>query len=147
MKILMCAVVLFCVSISALAESHDIERNKKLVTRFYTDVLLYKKASVIDDYIGDVYIQHNPRVPDGKDALRTFIERSSPRTEEQGPDGEIIRVIAENDLVVLHVKLTNPTKNDIAIIEIFRVEGEKIVEHWDVIQKVPSESKNNNTMF
>ena len=140
-------ILIWYFSNTAMANTNDIERNKKLVIDFYTQVLLYKNASVIDDYIGDVYIQHNPYVPDGKEALRGFIQRSTPRTKEQGPEGEIVRVIAENDLVVLHVRLIKPDKKETAIIEIFRVKDDKIIEHWDVIQKVPSESKNSNTMF
>nr|WP_200860200.1 hypothetical protein [Pseudobdellovibrio exovorus] len=34
-----------------------------------------------------------------------------------------------------------------AIVDIFRVENEKIVEHFDVIQSVPAKTVNGNTMF
>lgn len=46
----------------------------------------------------------------------------------------------------VHNKLW-PQPNGGAIVDIFRVAQGKIVEHWDVIQAIPSESKNDNTMF
>ena len=62
--------------------------------------------------------------------------------------GEIKRVIAEGDLVVLHV---HSTRGDDApgraIIDIFRIENGKVVEHWDVIQDIPAQAANTNGMF
>ena len=130
------------------AEKSTAEYNKKMVTKFYEEVLFYRNADVIDKYIGSTYIQHNPRVPDGKEALRSFIKSSSKRSKSDGPTGEIVRAIAEGDLVVLHVKsYSSPPSNDYAVIDIFRVAEGKIVEHWDVMQAVPDTSKNSNTMF
>ena len=144
-KLLSLFVTMIFLSQIANAEKHDLESNKKLVTEFYKEVLFYGKSNAIDKYIGDKYIQHNPKVADGKEALRALINSFPPRTK---PSGEIVRVIAENDLVVLHVKSYNwPGPNGGAIVDIFRVEDGKIVEHWDVIQAIPEKSANNNTMF
>ncbi|WP_315980098.1 hypothetical protein [Aliamphritea spongicola] len=56
------------------------EANKKLVVDFYTEILFQQKLDKIDQYIGDVYIQHNPNVADGKqallDLLRSFLHRN-----------------------------------------------------------------------
>ncbi|BBC35043.1 hypothetical protein SGFS_063370 [Streptomyces graminofaciens] len=58
------------------------------------------------------------------------------------------RVIGENDLVVLHYRRTlSATDRGTAVMDIFRFENGKIVEHWDVIQDVPETSANDNTMF
>lgn len=142
-------IAIFLSAISMNVHSEIIaNQNKELVVNFYNEVLFQGKYKSIDKYIGDKYIQHNPHVPDGKEALAKLIKGFVPSSGEVEPFGEIIRVIAENDLVVLHIKNFNwPTKNGSAVIDIFRVEKGKIVEHWDVVQEIPEKSANNNTMF
>lgn len=130
---------------TVLAEHAMAQQNKKLVVDFYQNILFAGKLDMIDQYIGDVYIQHNPQVADGKQALVDMLKGFPPSDQ---PTAEIVRAIAENDLVVLHVKNYNwPTERGSAVIDIFRVKDNKIVEHWDVIQSVPKESANNNGMF
>ncbi len=129
--------------------SNEVEENKKLVTNFYKEVLFEGKYQSIDKYIGDVYIQHNPAVADGKEAFTKMIKSFAPEDGSKLKSwGEIIRVVAEKDLVILHIKNYNwPGENGGAIVDIFRVEDGKIVEHWDVVQAIPDNPKNNNTMF
>ena len=84
-----------------------------------------------------------PNGPDGLKALVTLLKEKFPNSKN-----EIKRVIAEDDLVVLHVHaVREPGQRGSAIVDIFRVENGKIVEHWDVIQAVPEKAANENTMF
>ena len=122
------------------------EANKKVVLAFYDAALIKLDADLARPYLGAKYIQHNPNAPDGVDGVMGLIKFLKEKYPQRS--SSIKRVIAEGDLVVLHVH-SKPTPEDrgTAIIDIFRVENGKIVEHWDVMQPVPETAKNNNTMF
>ncbi|MCH7341422.1 nuclear transport factor 2 family protein [Acinetobacter higginsii] len=123
------------------------EQNKKIVVDFYEGVFLkHQVKQYADRYIGDQYIQHNPNVPDGKAPFVNFFSQKFSNNSQA--KNVIKKAIAEGDLVVLHVHSTeNDSDRGRAIIDIFRVENGKIVEHWDVIQNIPEKSQNANSMF
>jgi len=61
---------------------------------------------------------------------------------------EFKRIIAEGDLVAVHSHIKpNPSDLGRVVVDIFRVEDGKLVEHWDVIQSVPLQLENRNSMF
>lgn len=133
--------------LSSLATAGDLQSNKDTVVAFYELVFQdHKPAEAAERYIGDRYIQHNPHLPDGAEPFVEFFQGFF----EKNPDAhnEIKRVIAEDDLVVLHVhSKVNPGDRGRAVVDIFRLEDGKIVEHWDVAQPVPESSANDNTLF
>jgi predicted SnoaL-like aldol condensation-catalyzing enzyme len=124
----------------------DPEANKKIVIDFYDKALNQKDFEAAARHFGPRYIQHNPLVPNGPDGLKGLVAL----LKEKFPNSrsEIKRAIAEGDLVVLHVHaVREPGQRGRAIVDIFRLENGKIVEHWDVIQDVPEKAANDNTMF
>jgi len=123
------------------------ERNKRIAQEFYELAFNQQKpVEAVSKYVGKVYRQHNPTVRDGPDAFVAFVSgfvKQFPKLRVN-----IKRVIAEGNLVVTHSHLTlNPTDRGSAVVDIFRIENGKIVEHWDVMQQIPEKSANTNTMF
>jgi predicted SnoaL-like aldol condensation-catalyzing enzyme len=120
------------------------ESNKKIVIEFYQELFGDKNIDAINKYIGDKYIQHNPGLPDGKEALINAAEVWFKDAPKEKVDFQ--HIAADGDLVVLHVRSKSGPKVR-AVVDIFRIENGKIVEHWDVIQEVPDKSANDHPMF
>lgn len=124
----------------------DLEQNKQITVDFYQTAFDGNPAKAVADHLGDRYIQHNPQAPDGGEAFIGFVEWL--RGENPELKLNIKRVIAEGDLVFTHSELVlTPGQPGRALADIFRLENGKVVEHWDVIQDIPSEAANDNTMF
>ena len=123
------------------------QENKQVVTAFYELAFnQHKPAEAARKYIAPPYTQHNPTVADGLKGFNQFAEeflKTNPNLKVA-----IFKTLADGDLVVLHVNIKmNESDRGLAVAEFFRLKDKRIVEHWDVMQPVPIESKNSNTMF
>jgi predicted SnoaL-like aldol condensation-catalyzing enzyme len=120
---------------------------KQVVTRFVTTLYVDKKVrAAFETWVDPGYIQHNPLAQSGRDAAISFLEPFFAQHPEI--NYSIKRIIAEGNLVVVHSHgKFSADDRGIAVVDILRVEGCKVVEHWDVVQPVPEKSANSNSMF
>ncbi|MCU1717904.1 nuclear transport factor 2 family protein [Pseudomonas sp. 5P_3.1_Bac2] len=122
------------------------EANRALVLSFYNQFFNEHDTAAASKLITDDYRQHNPHVPDGKAPMVEYFTEFF----KTYPDAraKVVRSATDGDLVYLHVHSTDSkTDRGVALVDIFRVEDGRIVEHWDVIQPVPEKAANTNTMF
>jgi len=120
---------------------------KEVVTKFMTQFYVDKKVrEAFETWVDPGYIQHNPMAATGRDAAVNFLEpffAKNPNIKYS-----IKRIIADGDLVAVHSHgKFAPEDRGIAVVDILRVKGCKVMEHWDVVQPVPEKSANTNTMF
>jgi predicted SnoaL-like aldol condensation-catalyzing enzyme len=125
----------------------QLEANKRIIREWHELAINQRKPEeAVAKYLGPNYRQHNPGSGDGPEPFIAIVNRFA----QIFPDlrMEPKRIIAEGDYVVLHSHLIlKPGDRGTAVVDIFRLENGKIVEHWDVVQEVPETSANNNTMF
>jgi predicted SnoaL-like aldol condensation-catalyzing enzyme len=120
---------------------------KEVVTRFMNEFYVEKRVrEAFETWVEPGYIQHNPLAQNGRDAAIAFLDpffKSHPDISYS-----IKRIIADGNLVAVHSHAVfNPGERGIAIVDILRVDGCKVAEHWDVAQPVPERSANTNGMF
>jgi predicted SnoaL-like aldol condensation-catalyzing enzyme len=120
---------------------------KQVVTTFMTQFYVQKQVrKAFETWVDPGYIQHNPMAATGRDAAIAFLEpffASNPNINYT-----IKRIIAEGNLVAVHAHGKFATDDrGMAVIDILRVQGCKVMEHWDVVQPVPEKSANENGMF
>ena len=131
---------------AAMAGSAQEEANRSAVLAFYEKGLNQKDVDAALPYVGDRYVQHNPNAADGPEGFKKFI--GFLREKFPNSHSEIKRSFVDGDTVILHVHaVREPGTRGNAIVDIFKLENGKIVEHWDVVQPIPENPANNNTMF
>lgn len=128
--------------ISGAAATAD---NKRLVTDFVTDVLMYGELDKLDSYLAPEYMQHNPFVPDKLDGLKGFIAYLSEQKTVFYYE-KIHNVVAEGNFVFVQSEGVFDGKPT-AFNDLWRVENGMIVEHWDAVQEIPENFAHDNGMF
>jgi predicted SnoaL-like aldol condensation-catalyzing enzyme len=124
------------------------ETNKANTVAFHEQAVFQGDvANAFRLYGGTPYRQHNPLIGDGMEGLSKFVVLL--KASRPNAHGEIKRVFADGDYVILHSQwhgLSDSPRGE-AVVDIYRSENGKVVEHWGVIQPIPETAANSNTMF
>ena len=146
LRLLLAAAALALAPAAQAADQKQMEDNKRVVMEFFDIALNQKNFEAASKLLGPRYIQHNPRAADGPEGLKAFLAYQRDKFPDAHSD--IKRIFADGDYVIVHQhRIPTPGSRGLAIVDIYKLEDGKIVEHWDVIQEVPEQSANTNTMF
>ncbi|MEL6590409.1 MAG: nuclear transport factor 2 family protein [Bacteroidota bacterium] len=107
--------------------------HKALVRRFYRDLIGAGDTGLAERLIAEDYIQHNPQVPTGRAgvlAAIAFLQKMPRKVPTEDP---IKRMIADGPLVAVHLNVSFADTHQV-VMDLFRIENEQLVEHWDGIQ-------------
>jgi len=117
--------------------------NKELVKKAMTELFINGDVTALDRYWSENYIQHNPQIPNGRDALKQLFSGGGDFKYEMG------LIVADGDFVMIHARITGLGPKPLIGVDILRVKEGKLVEHWDVLQEeVPEENTASiNPMF
>ncbi|MEM1177221.1 MAG: hypothetical protein AAGM22_02655, partial [Acidobacteriota bacterium] len=131
---------------TAVGDRSQTEANKQVVEALINEVFLGGGMQKIADYISPVtYVQHNSNVGDGLEALgKAFQDPEAPAMVYR----RLHKVLGEGNFV-LSVSEGSLGDEPTSFYDLFRLEDGKIVEHWDVIEKIlpKAERKNSNGKF
>lgn len=132
---------------AAAKAGHSAAANKALVLKAYQALFGDHDLSAVDRYWAKDYIQHNPYMADGAEAVKQYVEKigllNGPKFKV-----EFLRVAAEGDLVFTQLRQPKMGDNtEMVIVDIFRVAKGKLAEHWDVMQAVPADAVNKRPMY
>jgi len=146
LRLILAAALVAFASAAHATDAKQMEENKKVVLQLYEAAINQKDFEAAAKFLGPHYTQHNPNAMDGAEGLKSFL--AFLRAKLPNYHSDIKQVFADGDYVILHVhNVPTPGARGNAIVDIFRLENGKVVEHWDVKQEIPEKSANTNTMF
>ena len=101
-------------------------------------------AAAFEQFVSPDYVQHNPMLPDGREAAVAFLV---PLYTAPGSTFEIQRVLVDGDLAAVHLRAHPAGRPVLAVADFYLLADGLIVEHWDAIQPFPEASANDHPMF
>lgn len=138
--------LLAAMSCAHATSPEQLEMNKKAVAAFEDAAVNQKDFDAASNYLGRRYTQHNPSAADGPEGLKGYI--AFLKDKFPSSHSEIKHIFADGDYVIVHEQaVREPGTRGLAIVNIYRLEEGKVVEHWDVIQPIPEKAANDNGMF
>jgi len=119
------------------------QRNKAIVLEVLTKSFTDRDFTALEQWLSPDYIQHNPTIPGTREGLLAFLAKYP-----EGRRYEAGLMIAEDNLVFAHGRYSGGGKKTLIAADVFRFEGDLIVEHWDVLQEeIITETAGGNPMF
>ena len=115
--------------------------NETLVVKVVNELFNDHDASALDRYFTDNLIQHSPLIPDGTDALRHVV------TGNTNLHAQIGMITADGDIVMVHRRYEGLGPKPMIGVDIYRIEDDRIVEHWDASQPEVSPTASGRPMF
>lgn len=120
-------------------------RHKKIATTAYQRIFGDLDVTAVDEYMSNGFIQHNPTIADGPAGVKQLVQMLASQGVPKQKI-EFTHVLAEDDIVILHSRYEMAGK-EWRFIDIYRVENDKLAEHWDAMMQMPETPANNNPMF
>ena len=135
---------------TAAATEHGEDANKATIKRLYAEALNGRDVDLLDELYASDYTEHSEALMGGLEVVKETFQGNF----DQFPDAiwEIKHMGAEDDLVWVHAQI-NPTGEKgnemvgLALIEIYRLDDGRIVEHWEAQQAIPEKTVSGHTMF
>lgn len=121
----------------------EAETNKEVAVGILEQGLVKGDTAFLEKNVAKSYIQHNPNAPGGLEGLLGLVGYLG--TLETPVTSRPVRVIRDGALVAVHSEFGFGGQK--AVVDIFRFEGGKAVEHWDGIQAIPAGTKSGRTML
>ncbi|BCJ67357.1 nuclear transport factor 2 family protein [Polymorphospora rubra] len=121
------------------------EHNRELVRSLYEQFFVHRDLDAVAALIHERFVQHSPDAPSGRDAYVAHLREAA----FAGGSSDVKRIIADGDLVAIHhhMRLRDDDGPGLAVVDLWRIEDGRLIEHWDVEQPVPATARVPNGMF
>ena len=115
--------------------------NKEIVKQFIDEVFNAWDLTGLEKFMLENYRQHSPGVKDGREGFKEFAKQFFTLQ----PHMHIMKMAGDEDLVFVFFKCTFAANNTAAkVCDIYRLEGGKLAEHWDVLQPISEDDPGEN---
>ncbi len=119
---------------------------KKIALEFDRLIASGQIRTAFERHTTPTFRHHNPYFKGDRDSLLLGLEKNAGQFADKVY--EVQRTLEDGDLVAIHARLKpRPDWPEMAIVHIFRFEGDKIVEQWDLSTQTPSDAPNENGLF